>query len=122
MIIPKKNPLEWAVFAISLALLLSILGYLIYDSLQDEGTPAQISIELGQPESEGSLFRVPVTVTNNGDDSAADVEVGVTDGSQELSLTIALLPSRSTASGYVYFQKQPEPGSIAGRVLSYLEP
>jgi uncharacterized protein (TIGR02588 family) len=44
----KKNWLEWIVFAVSLALVLSTLGYLIYDAATLGTASPSIEIQLGQ--------------------------------------------------------------------------
>ena len=84
MNIPKKNWLEWAVFAIGLVLVVTVFSYLVYDALTLGDAPPMMAIEIGQPEQQGQLIVVPVAVTNQGDQPADGVIVEVTyEGAQE---------------------------------------
>lgn len=77
---PQKNWLEWSVFAVGLALMLAIVGYLGYRTLGDGHDPAALHVEVGapwSPEDSPSVHVVSVTVRNDGGQSAADVDVEV---------------------------------------------
>lgn len=76
---PRKNPLEWAVFAVSMLLVVGIIGYLLWMSFRLEPVVEGLRVTLGepvqQPESKPPSFAIPVTVFNPGDRPVADVEV-----------------------------------------------
>ena len=77
---PQKNWLEWSVFAVGLALLLAIVGYLVARALGDGSEPAALHVEVGEawsPPDAPALHVVSVTVRNNGGRSAAEVDVEV---------------------------------------------
>ena len=122
MKIPKKNALEWAVFGVSLVLLIGLIVFIIRDAAADQGNPAQINVELGQPAAEGQRFRVPVHVTNVGDEPAEEVGIEVMLGDETSLLTIGLLPSHSQEQGNVFFSNDPRSGELRHRVVGYLAP
>lgn len=102
---PQKNALEWTVFAASLALVLAVAGFLVYDAVG--GAPAgppQLVVRPGEPRPEGDLIAVPVTVENAGDQAAEQVLVVVTvrqaGGAEETAeLTFDLIPRHGSEEG-----------------------
>ncbi|HZH32864.1 MAG TPA: hypothetical protein VEY11_19000 [Pyrinomonadaceae bacterium] len=126
----QKNPVEWAVFVAGLALVLSALGYLIYDGATMGSDPPSIEVRLGTPEARAHNFIVPVTVTNHGDETAEGVAVEVllesgVGGMEESArgeLTVAFLPRRATREGFVAFRQDPRAARLTARVLGYGTP
>ena len=45
MNIPQKNWLEWTVFAVGLALVVSVLAYLVYDAVTLGDAPPMMAIQ-----------------------------------------------------------------------------
>lgn len=67
----QKNWLEWVVFAISLVLVITTLGYLVYDGATFSETPPDIELELGKAQAQATdRFIIPVTASNRGDMTA----------------------------------------------------
>lgn len=98
----RKNWLEWIVFAASLVLVLSILGYLVYDVATVGEVPPNIEVQLGQPQPQSNHFLVPLSVTNRGGETAEGVHIEVTleNGSKEeesADFEIAFLPATPPA-------------------------
>lgn len=131
MKIPEKNPLEWTVFAISTLLVLAIIGYLLWMSFRLEPEVEGMTVTLGEPtplpESNPPSFAVPVTVYNPGDRALSDVAVEVTlerPGSEpeQASITLPLIPIRSSRAGVVLFSGDPSGANLSGRVIGYLQP
>ena len=127
MNIPKKNWLEWAVFAIGLVLVVTVFSYLVYDALTLGDAPPMMAIEIGQPEQQGQLIVVPVAVTNQGDQPADGVIVEVTyEGAQEpqqSQFEIAFLPRSATGAGWASFESGPGAiGEFKARVIGYGKP
>lgn len=124
----EKNWLEWIVFAISLVLVVSMLGYLVYDGAVLGDAPPTIEFQLGTPQSRSSRFLVPVSVTNRGDETAESVhiEVVLESGGQEqesAEFEIAFLPRHSTREGWVTFQTDPRSvEEMKARVLGFEKP
>lgn len=124
----QKNWLEWIVFAASLVLVVSTLGYLVYDVATLGDAPPSIEFQLGKPQRRSNHFLVPVSVTNRGDQTAQDVniEVILERGGKEQErgeFQIAFLPRHSTREGWVTFKTDPRTvEQINARVLGYEKP
>lgn len=128
MIDLKKNSLEWAVFAVSLVLVVAVLGYLIYVGVNGGDRPPMIDVQLGAAERQGERYVIPVTVENSGDQVAEnvtiEVELALPSGEMETgSIDIDFLPRESTRSGWVTFLSDPASANeIVVRVPGYKQP
>jgi uncharacterized protein (TIGR02588 family) len=132
MTAPRKNWLEWLVFGAGLTLLLATIGYLGYQALEYGQQPAALTVTLGEPWApdgdQPEQIVVPVTVRNDGGETAAEVKVEVSlvhngkDGLERRELTFAFVPHMSSRAGAVSFEHRPDPDEMRARVLSYLEP
>ena len=124
----EKNWLEWLVFTASLILVLSTLGYLVYDGATFGEAPPSIEFQLGQPQQRSNRFVVPVSVTNRGDETAQGVHIEVTleSGGKEqenADFEIAFLPRHSTRKGWVTFRTDPRSAEqMQARVLGFEKP
>ncbi len=124
----EKNWLEWIVFAASLVLVLSTLGYLVYDVATIGEVPPNIEVQLGQPQPQSNRFLVPLSVTNRGGETAQGVHVEVTleSGGKEqesADFEIAFLPRSSTREGWVTFKTDPRTvEQMQARVLGFEKP
>jgi uncharacterized protein (TIGR02588 family) len=126
-----KHPLEWAVFAVSLIVVAGTVGYLAYEAIQGDSSPAALSVELGRPEPRGGAWAVPVTVHNRGDRTAEGVKVEVTfeaSGAapgiqvETAGFEVAFVPRQSRREGWVTFRSDPSRGRLTGRAVGYEEP
>ena len=123
----RKHPLEWIVFAVSLVLVGGTLGFLAWDALQGEDSPAALSVELGRPEPRGGAWAVPVTVRNQGDVTAEGVKVEVTletpgMAPETADFEAAFVPRRSQREGWVTFRNDPSRGRLSARAAGYETP
>ena len=124
----QKNWLEWVTFAVGFVLVVSTLGYLIYDAATVSEAPPQIEFKLGTPQSQSQQFIVPVSVKNTGDQTAENVQIEVVleSGGEEQErgeFQIAFLPRRATREGWVTFQTDPRTASrIKARALGFEKP
>lgn len=124
----EKNWLEWIVFAVSLVLVVSTLGYLIYDGATFGDAPPRIELALGTPQPQLNHFLVPVSVTNRGEQTAEGVHIEVLTmrgGKEQESgeFEIAFLPRHSSRKGWVTFQTDPRTAEqIQARVLGFEKP
>jgi uncharacterized protein (TIGR02588 family) len=126
----QKNWVEWVVFAVGFALVVSVLAYLVYDGATMGSDPPSVEVRLGAPEARAHNFIVPVTVTNHGDQTAEGITVEVLmegDGGgggepARGELSIAFLPRRATREGFVTFQQDPRAARLTARVLGYEKP
>lgn len=130
MTAPRKNWLEWMVFGAGLTLLLATIGYLGYQAREYGQRPAVLTVTLGAPwapdADQPERTVVPVTVRNDGGDTAAEVRVEVVhngmDGVERRELSFAFVPHMSSRAGAVSFEHRPAHAEMRARVLSYLEP
>lgn len=124
----QKNWVEWAVFAVGLALVVATLGYLAYDAATITDAPPSIEVSAGDPLQREHNFIVPVTLVNKGDQTAEGVmvEVVLESGGQEkerAEFTVAFLPRSSTREGWAAFQTDPRTAErIKARVMGYEKP
>ncbi len=123
----KKNPLEWAVFTLSLLAVLTTVGYLIRDAVTDKGAPPDLRVELGPPEARSGMFAVPVTVRNLGDETAEAVRVEVLSEApgrapERAEIDLAFVPRQSRREGWVTFRHDPRRGRLTARAVGYEKP
>ena len=120
---PRKNPLEWVVFAFSLVLVLGTLGFLGYETLVVPMTPPRLEAHLGKLEIRGSLMFVAVTVENDGATTATNVEVEVKsrDG-QSAGFTLQHVPRNGKREGWVSFEAPLDKSQLQARVAGYQIP
>lgn len=108
----EKNWLEWVIFAVGLLLVVSTLGYLIYDATTVSEAPPNIEIQLGEIQPQTQNFLVPVSATNKGQQTAETVQIEVVlenGGKEEESaeFQIQFLPRGAKRSGWVTFETDP---------------
>lgn len=124
----QKNWFEWIIFAISLVLVVTTLGYVVYDITTVSDTPPIIKLAIGKPQPHLNYFLVPVSVTNRGDITAEGVhiEVVLESGGEEqenADFEIAFLPRQSTREGWVTFHTDPRTvEQMQARVLGFEKP
>jgi uncharacterized protein (TIGR02588 family) len=124
----EKNWLEWVVFGVGLVLVAGTLGFLVYDGATSAGdAPPSVRVELGAPEQRGEHFIVPVTVTNEGGQTAEGVTVEVTlerEGAEAErgEFGVAFLPRDGKREGFVTFRTDPRSARLVPRVLGYEKP
>jgi uncharacterized protein (TIGR02588 family) len=127
MKIPKKNALEWAVFAASLLLLLGVAGFLAYDAVAGDETPPAVVVVPGPPMPRGDLVELPVVVENRGGQAAQDLLVEVTvrlaDGGEATGeLSVPLLPRLASEEGLVTVRATAAVRAVKWRVVGYTVP
>jgi len=126
----EKNWLEWVVFGVGLALVVSTLSYLVYDGATAADTPPDIEVRVGlEGLRQGAAgFLVPVTVVNRGGQTAEGVlvevvlESGAAAEPERAELTLAFLPRGGTREGWVTFRTDPRAGTLTARALGYEKP
>lgn len=107
----QKNILEWMVFYLSLALVLGIFSYLIYQTIHYvPGTPDLLVTYKPDPSSHAP-YRYHLTIKNNGQETAQEVQVELIlekDGKQlEIAaITLPFAPKESRREGWVNFSKK----------------
>lgn len=104
----KKNPLEWSVFGVGLALLVALVGYLAVLSTGAEEEKAAFRVQLGQPEPVQGGYRTPVTVHNVSGATTRAVKVKVGDA----DLDFDYVPRHSNRKGFAVTEKPPKEGAV----------
>ncbi|HVG10306.1 MAG TPA: hypothetical protein VNM67_21560 [Thermoanaerobaculia bacterium] len=124
-----KHPLEWIVFTVSLAVVAGTVGFLAWDAMQAGGydSPAALSVELGRPEPRDGAWAVPVTVRNQGRETAEGVRVEVIleipgAAPETADFEAAFVPRQSKREGWVTFRSDPSRGRLSGRAAGYETP
>lgn len=124
----EKNWLEWIVFAASLVLVVSTLGYLVYNGATLGNAPPSFQFQLGKPQPQLNHFSVPISVTNQGDETAEGVQIEVvleSSGKEQESaqFEISFLPRHSTREGWITFETDPRTvDEMKARVLGFEKP
>jgi uncharacterized protein (TIGR02588 family) len=124
------SPWEWAAAAVGAAILVSIVGYLIYESIArpPEARP-EIVVNSGAavPLANGA-FLVPIEVKNRGHVTGAGVNVSGalvgTDGAvvEASAVTFAFIAQHSKETGGLYFAADPRTLRLILRVEGYTDP
>ncbi|MEO5754708.1 MAG: hypothetical protein ABIR38_08375 [Chthoniobacterales bacterium] len=124
---PKKNWVEWGVFALSLVLILVTVGLLLKEQISLGENPPDPQVQLGPAEVHAGYFAVPVTVANRGDETAESVHVEVvlklSGGESETGeFDLPYLPRRATRQAWVTFRHDPGSGKLEAHVMGYQKP
>jgi uncharacterized protein (TIGR02588 family) len=126
--IPQKNRLEWAVFLLGLILTMSILVYLVYQSLNyTTGTPQLVLDYTREPGTyEANRYHVVLRNTGHETAEAIKVELALRRNGQVLEraeLDIDFCPRQSQREGWMSFTSPPLiTDTIQARIVSYEKP
>lgn len=122
----RRNPLEWAILAVSVAAIVVLVGYLASQALTGD-RPAEIRVEPHRDQARATAagWELPVTVRNDGGLPAAAVtiEASATVGGQEEASELVLdLAAPGTATDLVVGFSGPPEGDVAFRIVGYEAP
>lgn len=120
----RVSPWEWAVAALGLALVVGVIGFMLYRAYTEAGTPPTIEFTIDAIQPSGPGYLVTFTATNRGDEAAAAVMVEGhligDDGSVETSaVTLTSLPGGSQRQGGLYFGTDPRARQLTLRAMGY---
>lgn len=124
----SKNGLEWTVFTLSLLLVITIIGYLVYQVYNQKEETPDIIVETRHDPSDNNPYRYHITVYNRGGQTAETVviEVTVKKGGKELEnaeLELPFVPKESKREGWVNFSADPVlADTMEAHVVSYKKP
>jgi len=124
----QKNWLEWMVFGVSLALLLTVFGYLVYQVINYTPQDPEVYAKGVPDPSEMEPNRYKVIVYNKGGTTAEEVTVEFTlykngDPEEVSELVIPFSPKDSERTGWVLFTTSPAAAdSVIARIVSYEKP
>jgi len=123
----KRNALEWVILVTSLAAIIGVVGFLVFEAVADGGRPASVGavadMDRGTASDDGWL--IPVRVFNRGGSAALSVAVevkAIVGGTEEVSeLTVDVLAGGSEVELRAGFSGQPE-GDVAVRIMGLETP
>jgi uncharacterized protein (TIGR02588 family) len=124
---PNTSTAEWIVAAVSAALVLGVIGYLIYDGVGHPSTPPSVTVEVDSIQAAGPGYLVLLRAVNRGRITAADVilegELRDDTGQVEVSqTTIDYVPAGGEQSAGLYFTHDPRRLRLRVRAHGYREP
>jgi uncharacterized protein (TIGR02588 family) len=118
---------EWIVAVASAALVLALLGYLIYDGTRSPRAPPDVTVEVDSVQKAGSGYLVVFRARNHGRITAAEVvvegELETDSGKVERSeTTIDYVPARGEQRGGLFFSRDPQRSRLRLRAHGYRDP
>ena len=124
---PTTSPAEWIVAIASAALVLGVLGFLIYDGMRSPRTPPELTVEVDSIQTAGPGYLVLFRARNVGRTTAAGVsvegELEADTGRVETSeTTIDYVPAEGEQRGGLYFRQDPRRLRLKLRAHGYREP
>lgn len=121
----KKNYLEWSVFGLGLILILSVMGYLVYQIYTQNSIPADINVEYSLDPTQNNLYRYKLTAMNSGGETVENVVIELSlvkaDSALEKSeISFQYIPKESQRIGWITFNTNPsEADSVVTKVISF---
>jgi uncharacterized protein (TIGR02588 family) len=123
MNMPRKNALEWTVFAMSAAVIAAILATLAYHEVARPDSPPDLRVDVLATREAAAGVAVTLRVENRGGTTAATVAIeavfsaaGTTERGQ---VVIPYVPAGSSRTGEVLFSRKPGPDQLRVRVTGY---
>jgi uncharacterized protein (TIGR02588 family) len=122
-----KPSLEWIAFAVGLLAAIAIVGLLVWDVIEQDGSPPAVHVEAGPVRPYPGGFAVEIAVSNKAGAAAARVEIeGVLRQSGqavETSRTIIdYVPGHSARRAGLFFTHDPRRFDLQLRALGYAQP
>jgi uncharacterized protein (TIGR02588 family) len=115
---------EWVALSVSLLLLASVVGVILWLWVREPTGPPRFKVEQGMVRSEDGLYHLPVAVTNVGGSAAAQVRVegrlSVGGQDERPVTTIEFLPVQAREEVLLIFRGEPSGASV--EVVSYQQP
>ncbi|HEX2210823.1 MAG TPA: TIGR02588 family protein [Longimicrobium sp.] len=122
-----KSRWEWVAAAVSTALVLAVVGYLLYDAVGRPRTPPAVVVAADGVLHSGGVWLVEFRATNRGYETAAAVRIEgeLMRGDSAVETSEAVLdyvPGRSVRYGGLFFRNDPRAYRLELRALGYQEP
>ena len=122
--ITPRTKAEWVSLIISIALLAGVVAVVIALWAGSSQAPARFRIDRGTIRNEAGRYYLPISTTNEGDMTGAQVTVEGKIGSGSIeetsTTTFDFIPGHSTSEAVLIFSN--EPTSAEMRVVSYQQP
>ena len=123
----RPTPLaERILGAVSAAVIVVLMGYLVVRALENDGTPPDIIVELRGVTQVGAAWLVEVEATNLGSSPATDLEIEGEmpgpGGSERRSVVLEYVPAKSSRRGGLYFSGDPRTRPLTLRAVGFRAP
>ncbi|MFN7110375.1 MAG: hypothetical protein ACK4M2_01970 [Brevundimonas sp.] len=103
--------LQWGMAAVGAAVTASAIGVIIWDGLQP-ASPPSLSARILKVEATSSGHVAVIEVVNDGDDTAAGVDIEAVLGDQSATATLDYVPGHGQAKAYVRFDADPRAADV----------
>lgn len=118
---------EWVAAAVSTALVLAVVGYLLYDAVARPRTPPSVTVQVDTVLRAGGLWVVRFHARNEGHTTAAAIHVQgeLLEGQRVVETSEAVLdfvPGESVRHGGLFFRMNPRAYRLELRANGYQEP
>lgn len=121
----SRTTAEWVTFAVAMAVLSIVVGLILVQVIGWGGRPAPV-VHVEKVRAVGEQFHVDVLVTNDGDETAASVQVNATleTGGESVTAdqTIDFLAGDERNELVFVFQDDPGDGKLTVAVTGYAVP
>jgi uncharacterized protein (TIGR02588 family) len=124
-----RSAAEWTTLAISAAVLVGIVGLIIWLAYRGDDLPPTITVEadLQSVREDPTGYYVPITIRNEGDETVQDAiisgELDTGSGKPESAeVTISFLAADEEVAATLVFRSDPSTGELSAAVTSYKEP
>lgn len=119
--------IEWLTGAVSSLLILLVVGWISYEAVNGTDSPAELQVDIVSTERTDAGWRVLFDLRNNGESTAAAVQVHGTMSEQgrlveEAAVTVDYVAARSTAHGALIFTQNPNDRDFKIRAVGFTEP
>ncbi|WP_206453187.1 TIGR02588 family protein [Aurantimonas marina] len=123
----KPHPIEWIVGGVSAVVVLSMIGFILFEAFSATGRTPRLAVTAGRIETMANGFRIGFRAFNGGDTTAAEVTVegSLMDGDKMVEtseVTLDYVPGHSERRGGLLFIKYPGQYRLELKAKSYREP
>lgn len=122
--ITPRTKAEWVSLIISIILLAGVVAIVIALWAGSSQAPARFRIDRGTIRNEAGQYYLPISITNEGDTTGAQVtvegKIGGSSNEETSATTFDFIPGHSTSEAVLIFSA--EPTSAEMRVVSYQQP
>ena len=122
----RRTPAEWTTLVVSALVLLGVVLAVVLELGKDRAPAAPVAELVGQPEERAGRWFVEVEVTNDGDETAAEVQVTASldvDGEvAEADQTIDFLAGGASEALVFAFDDDPAEGELSVEVAGFADP
>lgn len=123
----KTSALEWLFAVLGLLLVVSVIGYLIYEIVTNEKKPPRLNVKIGEIIANEHGFLVKFKIENTGDENATDVTVEgeatrAKESVEKSDVTIDYVPAHSEKKGGMFFKNDPHDFDFEIHAKGYNEP